>query len=355
MPSASQYDPFFGCRSITFCLLLPYARQPLSFPISSRCPLTPSPLLLPIAALATSVVARPGRDPSPQLPAHSTSCGSPLNPLCFSFSPWFICVLYRKMNKALPSVPSCPPVQCLICPPLHRARTTCVRPPVPCPLLIPQVLFTPASSPGCPRSRLPTLLGDGWSQDACLHHTHRTPLCSTPPTTRSHPPRTRNRIRPATTSTPKGPPGPPPGGTVTRPVPPAASAAAPLRGRSKEGGGLPPPQYQAAPREAPKDPLTPPDWPGTPRDEARSRKQQRSRSPFTRRTHPRRSRSPQRHRASAAHSRHSRSLMRHQDPPGPRTRRSRSPRRRRARHRRPMSTSPSPRKQHRVSSSPRRP
>ena len=39
-----------------------------------------------------------------------------------------------------------------------------------------------------------------------------------------------------------------------------------------EGGGLPPPQYQAAPRHAPEDPPTPPDWPDSPRDEARSRK-----------------------------------------------------------------------------------
>ena len=43
-------------------------------------------------------------------------------------------------------------------------------------------------------------------------------------------------------------------------------------------GDSPPPQYQAAPREAPKDPSTPPDWPDS-SDEAWCRKRRRSRSP----------------------------------------------------------------------------
>ena len=86
----------------------------------------------------------------------------------------------------------------------------------------------------------------------------------------------------------------------------------------------------------------PPDWPGSPRDEARSPKRQRSGSPPTRRTSPRRSPSPQRHRASTAHSRRSSSPRRHHNPPGPRSCRFRTPGRRHARHSRLMSASPPP-------------
>ena len=99
-----------------------------------------------------------------------------------------------------------------------------------------------------------------------------------------------------------------------------------------------PPQYQAAPSEAPGDPPTPPNWQGAPRDEAPSRKRRRSSPTPARRTHPRRSCSPQCHSASAAHSG-----------------RSRSPRRHHARHGRPMSTSPSPHEPHRAYRSPRPP
>ena len=68
-----------------------------------------------------------------------------------------------------------------------------------------------------------------------------------------------------------------------------------------EGGGLSPPQYQAAPREAPQDPPTPSNWPNPPRDEVRSRKRQRSSSPPARCTRTWRSRSPHSQGASAAH------------------------------------------------------
>ena len=123
-----------------------------------------------------------------------------------------------------------------------------------------------------------------------------------------------------------------------------------------EGGGLPPPpQYETAPREAPQNPQTPSYWPDSPRDEARSRKRRRSRSPPTRRTRPQRSHSPRRHRTSTAHSRRSRSPRRHHNPPGPRSRRSCFFGRCETRHCRPMSASPTPHKQHGASRIPRRP
>ena len=81
---------------------------------------------------------------------------------------------------------------------------------------------------------------------AARDRSHRALHPHTPPTTRghpprtSHPPRTRSRIPPATTSTPKGPPGPTPPWTVTRPIPPAAAATTPLRGGSMDDGGSPP-------------------------------------------------------------------------------------------------------------------
>ena len=74
-----------------------------------------------------------------------------------------------------------------------------------------------------------------------------------------------------------------------------------------------------------------------------------------RRTRSRLSRFPQRHRASTSHLRRSQSPRRRHDPSGPRSRRSRYPGRRHGRHRRPLSTSPSPNEQHRASCSPRRP
>ena len=121
------------------------------------------------------------------------------------------------------------------------------------------------------------------------------------------PPRTRRRIPPATTCTPKGPPGP-----YLLSGPTQATRPGPANG----GAPAPPP---------------------------------------ARRTHPRRSRSPHRHSASTTHSRRSCSPRRHHGPLGPRSRRSRSPRRHHARHRRPMATSCSPHKPNRASRSPLRP
>ena len=116
----------------------------------------------------------------------------------------------------------------------------------------------------------------------------------------------------------------------------------------------PPPQYRAAPREAPQDPPTAPDWPDS-SDQAWSRKQWHSRPPPAWHTRPWRPHSPHRHRASTTHSRRSRSPRRRHDPPGPRSRSSRSHGRHHPRHLRPMSTSPSPHEPHRASRSPLRP
>ena len=197
----------------------------------------------------------------------------------------------------------------------------------------------------------------GWQRRGTLPplSLRSTPIPRLPPGTT--PLRTRNRIPPATTSTPKGPPGPNPNRD-------SHSTCTTSRCRRRTptrwinggwGTSPPPPQYQAAPREAPQDPPTPPHWPGAPRDEAESRKPRRSRSP------PRTAHPPPALTLPTAPPRLTCSLAPlplpkgHHDPSRPRSRRFRCPGRHHAHHRRPMSTSPSPHEQHRASRSPRRP
>ena len=131
-----------------------------------------------------------------------------------------------------------------------------------------------------------------------------------------HPPRTRQCIPPATTSTPKWPPGPDPTRDSNWTRTTSRCRCRTPTWRIQGGRGTPPPpQYQAAPRRAPKDQPTPIDRHYS-SDEARSRKHRRSSLPPAQRTRPRPSRSPHRHRPSTTHSRRSRSPRRHHDPPG---------------------------------------